>query len=163
MSRLSAVLLLGAGVVASALPLGLPPDATFIPPLLMAALVFIFSSLPNPLTAWISFGVGLASDVLSAGPLGYWAFVFLLVHTIAVLYASQRGSRGFASYWGVFAASAVAVSLIGWLVACLYFVGAVDWRPMANGAIVAVLAFPVLVWPFREPLRLTRRAAAAGS
>lgn len=160
MSKLSATLLLGAGVVASALPLGLPPDATFVPPLLMAALIYTFSILQPPLPSGIAFLVGLASDVLSAGPLGYWALIFLLVH-IAAMQWPARPQWGFTGLWGMFALTISAVSVAGWAVACAYFLGAVDWRPMAAGALAAIALFPVFAWPFRRQLGLTRASLAA--
>lgn len=159
MSKLSAIILLGAGVVTSALPLGLPAGATFVPPLLMAALIYIFSSMRPPLPGWIAFTVGLASDVLSAGPLGYWAFVFLLVHTAATVWPAKP-QWGLSGIWGRFGVTVAAVSLAGWVIACLYFFNTVDWQPMANGAIFATLLFPLLAWPFRTQLGLTRAAAA---
>ncbi|MGD9867355.1 MAG: hypothetical protein AB7U38_05060 [Hyphomicrobiales bacterium] len=161
MSRLSAISLLSAGVVVSALPLGLPSDATFVPPMLMAALIYLFSVLRPALPAWIAFLVGLASDVLSAGPLGYWAFIFLLVHTLAVQWQPPPG-LGFAGLWSMFVITTAVVSLAGWLVACAYFFGAVDWQPMVLGGFSASALFPLLAWPLRRRLGLARAIPVAG-
>ncbi|HET7211154.1 MAG TPA: rod shape-determining protein MreD, partial [Methyloceanibacter sp.] len=66
-------------VLATAVPWGLPADATFVPPMIVLTLVFCFRALPGtvfPLT--LALLLGLLIDILSGGPLGFWALMALV-------------------------------------------------------------------------------------
>ena len=65
-------------VLATAVPWGLPADATFILPLVVVMMVFCWRALPGAtLSPAIAVLLGLLTDVTSGGPLGFWALLLL--------------------------------------------------------------------------------------
>lgn len=148
-------LVLFAAVVVAAVPWALPSSAGFILPLLLIILVFLLTLKRSSELPTISvFVAGLLMDILTAGPLGYWAIVFLVTHTITLLYSRHRRSTGFGKLWFVFAGVAAAASISGWALASLYYVRFIDWQPMLIGGAVTILIFPLALWPLRRSLGL---------
>jgi len=155
------VLLLG--VVIAAVPWALPVAAGFVLPLQLIILVFALSlQRVHVLPTFSVFAAGLLMDVLTAGPLGYWAIIFLITHTLARFLARRTTSLSFIMLWAMFAATAATASMAGWALASLYFVRLIDWQPMLIGAGAAVALFPLIAWPLRRSLGLMPRGAALG-
>ena len=145
----SAVLLVA--VVIAAVPWALPESAIFILPLLLIILVFVLTvQRGQELPSLSVFAGGLIMDVLTAGPLGYWAAIFLLTHTLAGLYRRRVKPRDFGGLWLSFAGTAVAASASGWGLASLYFVRVIDWQPMLIASVTAIALFPLVAWPMRR-------------
>ena len=66
-------------VLATAVPWGLPADATFMLPLVVVMMGFCWRLMPDavlPLTACLL--LGLLTDVMSGGPLGFFALMALI-------------------------------------------------------------------------------------
>ena len=142
-------------VVVAAVPWALPSRASFILPLLLIIIVYVLTLQRRTVLPSLSvFAAGLLMDILTAGPLGYWAIIFLLTHTLAALYGRRDATPGFGMLWLVFAATAVVTSISGWVLASLYFVRVIDWQPMLIGGAVAVALFPLVAWPMRRSLGL---------
>jgi hypothetical protein len=69
-------------VFATAVPWGLPVDATFILPLVVVMMVFCWRALPGTvLPPYLAMLLGLLTDVVSGGPLGFWALMTLIAAT----------------------------------------------------------------------------------
>jgi rod shape-determining protein MreD len=148
-------LVLFLAVVVAAVPWALPSKASFILPLLLIIIVYVLTLQRRTVLPSLSvFAAGLLMDILTAGPLGYWAIIFLLTHTLAALYGRRDATPGFGMLWLVFAATAVVTSISGWVLASLYFVRVIDWQPMLIGGAVAVALFPLVAWPMRRSLGL---------
>ena len=148
------VVLLVAGVIA-AVPWALPESASFILPLLLIILVFVLTvQQRQELPSLSVFAGGLIMDILTAGPLGYWAAIFLLTHTLAGLYRRRKSPREFGGIWLAFAGTAIAASISGWGLASLYFVRLIDWQPMLIASVTAIALFPLVAWPMRRTLGL---------
>lgn len=142
-------------VVVAAVPWVVPSQASFVLPLLLTIIVFLLTLLRKRQLPNLSvFAAGLLMDVLTAGPLGYWAILFLLTYMLAVFYRSRAGRDGFAGLWLVFAGTAAIAAGAGWALASLYFVRIIDWQPMLIGGAVAVGLFPLVAWPMRRALGL---------
>jgi len=155
MSGVGPSLVLFLAVVVAAVPWALPAAAGFILPLLLIIFVFLLTiQRKRVLPAITVFAAGLLMDVLTAGPLGYWAIIFLLTHTLANTYAKRAGEPRFGKLWAAFAMTALTISLFGWILASLYFLRLIDWQPMLIGGVVAIALFPLVVWPFRRSLGL---------
>src|SRR5262249_61552881 len=66
-------------VMATAVPWGLPADATFILPLVVVMMVFCWRALPGvTLSPMVAMLLGLLTDIMSGGPLGFWALFALI-------------------------------------------------------------------------------------
>lgn len=149
-------LILFLAVVVAAVPWVLPAEASFILPLLLIIVIFILSLLKRRSLPGLSvFAAGVLMDILTAGPLGYWAILFLLSFTVAVQYRVRTARPNFTSLWAAFSGTALLAAGTGWALASLYFVRIIDWRPMLIGGVVAIVLFPLVAWPLRHRLGLS--------
>lgn len=156
-------LVLFLAVVVAAVPWALPAAASFIMPLLLIIFVFALTLRPNHELPTVSvFAAGLLMDVLTAGPLGYWAIIFLLTHTLARFYSRRAGEKRFAGMWLAFAATAAVAAIFGWALASIYFVRFIDWQPMFIGGAVAIALYPLAVWPLRHLFGLVPASQFSG-
>jgi rod shape-determining protein MreD len=134
-------------VLATAVPWGLPADATFILPLVLVAMVFCWRALPgvvlSPLVAML---LGLLADLTSGGPLGFWALMTLIAASAGRGAKPLVEDRNFTGLWLVWALLAAGLACLGWLLASLYFLRWVDWWPIGFGALASVVLFPVVLY-----------------
>jgi rod shape-determining protein MreD len=138
-------------VLATAVPWGLPADASFTLPLVVVMMVFCWRIIPDavlPLTACML--LGLLTDVMSGGPLGFFALMALIAATIGGLLRFTLEPRDLLPLWLVWSALALALGLLGWLLGSLYFFRWIDWWPILFGTLTSIVLFPVvlrgLVW-----------------
>ena len=134
-------------VIATAVPWGLPADATFILPLVVVMMVFCWRAIPGtalpPLGAA---GLGLLADLMSGGPLGYWALMCLIAATVGDRPGSLGQGRDFGALWLIWIALVSALGVFGWLLASAYYFRWIDWWPIAFGAVATVVLFPVVLY-----------------
>jgi rod shape-determining protein MreD len=145
-------------VLATAVPWGLPADATFILPLVVVMMVFCWRALPGTtLPPYLAMLLGLLTDIVSGGPLGFWALMALIGATVGGRTTPLADGQDLNRLWLVWAAVASLVALLGWLLASLYFVRWIDWWPIAFGTLVSIGLFPVvlrgLLWIRRGRLK----------
>ena len=149
----------------AALPWGLPTADRFVLPLLPVVAIYYWTLDPDAwLPEWVIFLAGLALDVLTQGPLGYWALVYLFAYIVAI-FASRIAVDGVVSRAVLLACAVITVTGFAWLAASIYFLEMLDAGSYARGAIFAVLS-ALLIAPvlgiFRavskpgEAVRLTR-------
>jgi rod shape-determining protein MreD len=150
-------------VLAAAVPWGLPADATFILPLVVVMMVFCWRTLPDAvLPPYLALLLGLLTDITSGGPLGFWALMCLIAATVGRRARPFTDGSDMKRLWLVWGIVAGFVGLVGWLLASLYFLRWIDWWPIAVGAAVSILLFPVvlhgLLWIRRGRLLPERTA-----
>ncbi len=154
-------------VVLSVLPWGLGQSVDFALPVLPFVAVHFWQRSNGPLMplAFV-FTAGLAVDVLSYGPLGYWSLVYLSGCGLTALLDRRETSRTGANGWAAFCFVAAGMILTAWLVASIYFLRLADVRAMAEAAAILALAYPlfqVLLTPLErviagpQTLKLERR------
>jgi rod shape-determining protein MreD len=150
---------------AAALPWGLPTAARFVLPLLPVVAIYHWTLDPDAwLPEWVIFLAGLSLDVITKGPLGYWALVYLFAYVVAV-FASRIAAEGGAGRIILLALTVIVVTVFAWLAASLYFLEMLDLGPYARGAVFAIFAallitpvlgsFRALLKPI-QAIRLTR-------
>lgn len=133
-------------VVFGALPWGLPADYRFFFPMLPIVAIYYWSwQRLAPVKAWMVFAAGLIVDVLTNGPLGYWALIYLGVPVAGEIIGSFVPS---VSRPIVLTTTLCIAAVAAWLLSSLYFFEVADWRPYALGALLAglgaLLLLPVL-------------------
>jgi cell shape-determining protein MreD len=129
----------------TAIPLGLPAEATFAPPMTMLAAIFFCAASPSlRLPAWLAMIFGLAADIATASPVGYWGLLALLAHGAGASVAQERWARRFSLLWPLWAATAAAIGLAAWGIASLYFLSWIGWQPVAYGVALSILALPLI-------------------
>ncbi len=138
-------------VLATAVPWGLPADATFILPLVVVMMVFCWRVIPDAvLPLSVCMLLGLLTDVMSGGPLGFFALMTLIAASVGRRLRFLIAPHELRSLWLIWAALALALGLFGWLLASLYFFRWIDWWPILFGILASIALFPVvlrgLVW-----------------
>jgi rod shape-determining protein MreD len=133
-------------VVATAVPWGLPADATFILPLIVVMMVFCWRAIPGAaLPPAAAAGLGLLADLMSGGPLGYWALMSLIGATVGGRTGSLGEGRDFVTHWLIWIVLVSLLGCFGWLLASLYYFRWIDWWPIAFGALASIALFPVVL------------------
>lgn len=133
-----------AGVLLLALPLRLFYDA--VPTPIVPLIVVYFWSLyaPDYLPSPCVLGIGLAQDLLTGGPLGLYAAVYLVTQYIVLSQRSYFINREHTVVWVGFAFAAAGATLILWLATSL-LAGAV----LHPGRLILQMFITVLVYvPF---------------
>ncbi len=145
MSALVPLILLTLTFLLMAVPLGLPGDATFAPPMLMLSAMFLCAASPSMrLPAWVAMLFGLAADIVTASPVGFWGLLALLAHGAGSLLTDQEWTQRFGNLWAVWSVAAAAIAFAAWCIASVYFFRAIGWQPVALGAALSVLFFPIV-------------------
>jgi rod shape-determining protein MreD len=144
-----------------AMPWGvkLPQDLRFLLPLIPYAVIHHWADRrPQLVPAWLVFASGVATDVLTYGPLGYWALVYLVGYLLVELLGGD-GEKGALRRWAELAATLAALALVEWVVASVYFVGSMDFHPFLLAALAAALGYPLIALLLRPIDRLWERPA----
>ena len=133
-------------VLATGIPWGLPADATLIPPMVVVMMVFCWRALPGTVfPAFLALLLGLLTDLMSGGPLGFWALMALIAAHIGGRTAPLASSQDRNRLWLVWAGVAVLVGALTWLLASLFLVRWLDLWPIAFGTLVSILIFPLVL------------------
>ena len=133
----------------AALPWGLPSESRFLLPLLPFTAIHIWAlRSPRQMPEWLVFMAGLATDALSHGPLGFWSLILLIGRALVPMFPPPQ-DWGFPGRWFHFCATLLALALAQWVVASAYFMGLVEWQPLARSAFAVSLAYPLLELLFR--------------
>jgi rod shape-determining protein MreD len=140
----------------AALPLGVPAGDRFFLPLLPVVAIHYWTLRHDAwLPEWVVFAAGLALDILTHGPLGYWAFIYLLAHLIATL-SARLHVESMLGRLILLGLAIVLLTIVAWAVASVYFFDVLDVSPYATGAVLAALCALLIVLPV---LRLLDGAA----
>ncbi len=145
MAALAPLIVLVLTFLLVAVPLGLPGDATFLPPMLMLSAVFLCAANPSMrLPVWVAMLFGLAADIVTASPVGFWGLLALLAHGAGSFLKAAEWTERFGILWLAWSGAAAAIALVAWGVASVYFFRAIGWEPVALGAGLSVLGFPLV-------------------
>lgn len=137
----------------SFLPFGLSDELLTLGPQLVLCVVFYWTlRAPERLPPWSVFALGIAFDLFSAGPLGFWALVYLCTYAVTLQARGAMRHRGFLVRWGGFLGVAAFASSIAWALASIYFGTLLSVAPLAVSAAVTVAVYPVLAVIFRAVL-----------
>ena len=129
----------------AAMPWGAPAYLTIaLPMMAMAFVVTTTLCRIRAMSAWMVFLAGLLVDIVSSGPVGYWALLFLLGQAFAVETAQHTSGRHWLATWAAFAAIMIALAAIGQGVAAAYCSHPIDWLPIAVGAGLPIAIFPLI-------------------
>lgn len=151
------------GVLVTAVPWGLPAEATFIPPLVVVMMVFCWRATPEAvLPPAACMALGLLADVTTGGPLGFWALMFLFASSAGARLRKFNTGRATGALWFAWMPVAAGLSGFGWLLASLYFFRWVDWTPIVFGAVASIAIFPSVFLLIRSLNQGTPRGIAYG-
>jgi len=129
-------------VLLSFVPLSAIFDADVAPAFGLMAIYFWAVQRPDVFPAYAVFSVGLLYDLLSAGPLGLWALVYLVVYGIVVSQRLLFIGQTFTLFWLGFLVAALVAGLFSWGLASLYF-----GQILLPGPILIQMAATVALFP----------------
>jgi len=104
-------------------PIGIPGQAQLQPAWVEANVFFWSLFRPASMPAFLVFCLGLLLDLLTQEPVGVQVLLLLLIHGLALKFRRELVRSGFALVWLVFAATALAASVLE-----LILVGLFAWR-----------------------------------
>ncbi len=126
-----------------ALPWGMAAENRFFLPLLPLIVIHYWTlRRPELVAEWWVFLAGLSVDILTNGPIGYWALIYLLGFAAAQL-STQLSGDGLLAKWGLSGVTLMGLTAIAWAVSSLYHFEFADWWPYASAAVAAALIYPV--------------------
>ncbi len=131
-------------VIAQSLPFGAVNGVPLAPIFALIALFYWAVYRLDFCPYWVPFATGLFQDVLSGGPLGLWALVYVLVFEGVVQNRHFFIGRAAYSAWAGFAMTGIVTAVIAWALWSLY-----SWRlmspfPILGQMVITVICYPVI-------------------
>lgn len=140
------VLMAVLAVALACLPIAPASSLHWVPSFPLILLFYWTVHRPDAFPRWLVFLMGLTQDVLSNGPLGLWALVY--VCTYEGVYINRLFFIGRVAYSSVvgFAMAAGSAALFAWMLLAVY-----DWRvpaflPVLGQTMVTILVYPAAAW-----------------
>lgn len=100
---------------------------------------------PSAVPAVLAFATGLLLDVVSFGPLGFWALIALAALGLARFEAALFPDAAAALSVTAFLLSNALLAALAWALSSIYFNRLLPWQPPVLGALTAAAAYP-LIW-----------------
>ncbi len=131
-------------VVVNALPVVHVAGVRLMPSVPLILLFYWAVYRPEIFPRWLAFLMGLGQDVLSGGPIGLWALVYVCVYE--GVYANRVFFTGRAAYSSLigFAFAAAAAGALAWIVVSLYHWQLMTPMPVIGQTAVTIVLYPVL-------------------
>ncbi len=130
-------------VMLTMLPLGLSSGIIVSPAFALMAVFYWALYRPELMPPYAVFLVGLYYDLASAGPLGLWAFIYLVVYGIVLSQRLFFIGRAFFAIWIAFGMIALVAGLLAWAVSALYYGSVVSPLPAFGQALVSFVLYPL--------------------
>jgi rod shape-determining protein MreD len=99
---------------------------------------------PHLVPVAVVFVVGLIIDVLTHGPVGFWALLALTAAGTAQIETAATGQSTTAGRAAVFALTMVLAAGLCWAIASLYTGQTIDVQPFLVAALTAVALYPLM-------------------
>lgn len=142
--RLIPVLTIVVTTILVVLPWGMTAENRFVLPLLPLIVIHYWTTRrPDVVAEWWAFAAGLSVDILTHGPIGYWALMYLLGFAAAHMTRGVSGDRPLMT-WLTAAITLLLVTAIAWIISSLYYFEFTDWRPYLFAAVAAAIIYPVI-------------------
>ncbi|MEL6374133.1 MAG: hypothetical protein AAFR04_09210 [Pseudomonadota bacterium] len=153
-------------VLIAVLPWGVSAGTQFFLPLLPIIAIHYWSVRATRwMPFWFVFLAGLTIDVLTHGPLGLWALIYLIAAGLAVRFNGALLNRTAVGGWIVFALTMLATAVAQWGVISVYFLRPFEAGPLLIATLGAIIAYPLIagvlaavrvLWRQPEPRSLLR-------
>lgn len=130
-------------VLLTMLPLGLSPGIVIAPTFGLMAVFYWGLYRPDLMPPMIVFLVGLFQDLISGGPLGLWALVYLAVYGVVVSQRLFFIGKAFLAIWFGFGVTILIGGMIAWVVSSLYFGALLSPVSVLVQALLSFILYPV--------------------
>ena len=146
MTGLLRLILPGLGIAlvtfVAALHWGLGAESRFLMPFLPAAAIHAAAvAHPASVPVWLVFSAGLAFDVMTHGPLGYWALIYIACHALALV-SPAANDAPLVVRWLVFAVTLALLAALEALLSLIYFGHVGDGALLVRAVAGVALAYP---------------------
>lgn len=130
-----------AGLI-SIIPVRAPGYAALTPAFTLMAAYHWTIYRPDLLPPSVLFGVGLAEDLLTGGPVGVTPLLLLVARGVVLNYRRYFVNRGFAFVWAGFTVLAAGGMLFLWGVHCALDLTILDFRSTLFRTVLTIASFP---------------------
>lgn len=141
------ILTVGLSVFLTILPYGFVSGRFVTPAFALIPIYYWTLHRPQLTPAVLLFVMGLGQDVLTGGPIGLWALVFLATYSITLWQRPHLWGLPFRVAIFAFAGVALAGLTVGWFGASVSQSAFIDVRPMLYQVLTTMAAFAIFVWP----------------
>jgi len=131
-------------ILISVLPYGFPKSALAAPILALISVYYWSVFRPDLMPASAAFLLGLLLDILSAGPPGLHALVFVLVNWAASGQRRALAGKSFAVGWLGYFLIAAGAAAITWIVASLFHATVLEYVPLFVSHAMGTAAYPLV-------------------
>ena len=135
-------------VVASVVPLRLPHVSFIVPALALMAVYYWGLHRSDLMPAPAIFGIGVLQDILSGGPIGVNALIFLAVYGICVSQRRFFYGKAFIVVWWGFMVMAGAALAIEWALNAAITEMMISPGPAYYKYLTSIALYPVVAWLF---------------
>jgi len=150
----------------SFLPVGIHDSMLTLGPQLLLCVVFYWAvRAPHMMPPASVFVLGIAIDLFSAGPLGFWALIYLATYALVSVIPYRFWRGGFVGCWMGFAIIAAVATALEWAFGSIFFGVLIPVKPLILGYLASAVIFAPLVLLFDFVCRLhalSKQRAAAG-
>jgi rod shape-determining protein MreD len=141
-------------VLVSLMPLRIPGYASVTPAFALMGVFHWTVYRPALLPPLLLFIVGVGFDLVTGGPLGLTAMVFLVTRAVVFRQRQFFVGRQFAFVWFGFTLSAAAAVALVWIVGSLFSGVFLDLRPVLLQWVLTVAFYPAVSWCLQRLQRL---------
>lgn len=123
------------------------PSVVAVTPLLPAIAIYHFSLYePQRLPGWMALLLGLFMDLLTGGPLGIWAAVFVSMRYLVDNNSRYLVGHGFVIGWLGFLLTCALALAAAWLLMSVLVLQSIDPRPAMLQLVVTAALYPPFGW-----------------
>jgi len=135
-------------VIAAVLPYGSAGSIPLAPLFPLAAIYFFVLTRPTLITPIAVFAIGIFHDLLSGGPLGLWALVYLASYGVGAGFRLLFIGRSAGAAWPGFLIIAAGAALVAWLFASIFYQTFVPFVPVFGQMMITAALYPIMAWVF---------------
>ncbi len=135
-------------VFISVIPFRLPGFDVVTPSFLAISVFYWTIHRPYLMPAIVVFFLGLIQDMITGMPFGLTSLMMLAVYAISLTQRQVFVGKPFIQLWWGFMLVNFGISLLTWLVACIYSLALIPILPVMVQSGLTILMFPLLAWVF---------------
>jgi rod shape-determining protein MreD len=140
-------------VMVSVLPLRLPEVSHIVPALALMAVYYWGLHRADLLPALAIFVIGILQDILSGGPPGMNAMIFLAVFGVCVSQRRFFYGKSFLVVWWGFMVVAAGALVLEWAISAVFAGSMISPRPAYYKYLMTIAIYPIVAWFFARMQR----------
>lgn len=135
-------------VLLSFVPVGRIFGVAGMPAFALMAIYYWAVVRPDMFPVYAVFVVGLLTDLLSGGPIGLWAFTYVLVYIVVLTQRFLMANAPFSVFWFGFLVVGMITGAVSWAIASIAYGMFLPVSPILAYILVTVAVFPLFSFLF---------------